>query len=630
MNKKNKGLIFALFVLIVYTANTNAQLWQGNAYLKNEFIQAALHPNGVYGATEGSTICPGYESPDNAVGYDQFNNEVRNGPLGFIASPDNNWPFYYGDFMLPGTPYEGFTIAFKDNFGIQRRYENNRGANPSYPYAKYEFTTLSPAFVYNSNTAEGVYDDVTWYGQAGDYIRLECRFHLEGRRILHYTKIINISETTLTNIYFARGLDPDQENGKNSAGISPNCSTGAATRNIIKSQADGTPGKPSWVVANGYCAHSSIALYSKEPESRVGISELWYELLRKPEYAFIETNSPASLFMNEGEFRNGDNTIELAISAGNLAPGDSITLEHEIRLDQPPVIFFEDPSILIQNEGTTFNYNLIRRYQTDETVTVTVRLTDNSNLTPADIVGVPSLPHDYTVVFLPHDTIKTLSIQAALDCYNIPNKNFKLEIISVTSKFGGMATMPSFVIGVILDIPNPSCTPPCNACPASFAPIPGNKYVFSGWVKDPGALENDSVNYSNCYISLIFDLLDGTADNSKKVYPSGSIIDGWQRMQEVIEIPANAHKMRMELVNNTDSEDIYFDDIRVYPFNGNMKSYVYDPVTRRLAAELDDENYATIYEYDEEGALIRVKKETERGIMTIREARQGQRKVSQP
>lgn len=53
-----------------------------------------------------------------------------------------------------------------------------------------------------------------------------------------------------------------------------------------------------------------------------------------------------------------------------------------------------------------------------------------------------------------------------------------------------------------------------------------------------------------------------------------------------------------------------------------MKSFVYDPFTLRLHAELDENNYATYYEYDEEGALVRVKKETERGVKTINETRQ--------
>ena len=39
-----------------------------------------------------------------------------------------------------------------------------------------------------------------------------------------------------------------------------------------------------------------------------------------------------------------------------------------------------------------------------------------------------------------------------------------------------------------------------------------------------------------------------------------------------------------------------------------MKSYVYDPINLRLMAELDENNYATFYEYDAEGGLIRMKK----------------------
>jgi hypothetical protein len=48
---------------------------------------------------------------------------------------------------------------------------------------------------------------------------------------------------------------------------------------------------------------------------------------------------------------------------------------------------------------------------------------------------------------------------------------------------------------------------------------------------------------------------------------------------------------------------------------------VYSPVNLRLMAELDENNYATFYEYDDEGTLIRLKKETERGIKTIKETR---------
>jgi hypothetical protein len=51
-----------------------------------------------------------------------------------------------------------------------------------------------------------------------------------------------------------------------------------------------------------------------------------------------------------------------------------------------------------------------------------------------------------------------------------------------------------------------------------------------------------------------------------------------------------------------------------------MKSYVYNLSNYRLAAELDNNNYATLYHYDEQGNLFLIEKETERGIMSIQES----------
>ena len=445
MMKRIKKMRFILISLaLIAAANTDAQLLNNNAYLKNDYIQMALAEEGVYGAKGAMVVPPGYYMPDNAW----------NGPLGFICSPDNNWPFYYGDFMLPGTPYEGFSITFKDNSGNILYYENNRTSSWIWPSPPL-ITPLTPAFVYNSDTFMGKYDDVTWYGEISGYLRVECRFQLVGRRILHSTKLKNISGDLLTDIYFARGMDPDQENGSNSSGIPPDCDATPATYNFIESQADGTPGKVSWVTANGYCAPSSISLYSEDPNSRVGISMNWCDLLNTPAYAFGIGSPPFGLYLNEGEYSRTDRedwSIELVIFAGDLAPNDSVILEHEIRLDQPPVVKFVDPPLtLSQNEGTTFTYNLERQHQLDETVYATVRLTAISNFTAADMVGVLSLPFDTVIVFNPNETNKPLSFQATFDCDNI-NKNFQLQIVAVNSIYGGMATFPSIAYGTILNV----------------------------------------------------------------------------------------------------------------------------------------------------------------------------------
>jgi hypothetical protein len=54
---------------------------------------------------------------------------------------------------------------------------------------------------------------------------------------------------------------------------------------------------------------------------------------------------------------------------------------------------------------------------------------------------------------------------------------------------------------------------------------------------------------------------------------------------------------------------------------------VYHPTNLRLLAGLDENNYASFYEYDDEGTLIRVKKETQKGIKTITETRSSLRKT---
>jgi len=80
------------------------------------------------------------------------------------------------------------------------------------------------------------------------------------------------------------------------------------------------------------------------------------------------------------------------------------------------------------------------------------------------------------------------------------------------------------------------------------------------------------------------------------------------------------------VLSNDGGQPVYFDDIRIHPFNANMKTYIYDTRTLRQSAEMDENNYASFYEYDEEGQLIRVKKETIQGIKTIKETRSAKQK----
>jgi hypothetical protein len=97
------------------------------------------------------------------------------------------------------------------------------------------------------------------------------------------------------------------------------------------------------------------------------------------------------------------------------------------------------------------------------------------------------------------------------------------------------------------------------------------------------------------------------------------IIDGWKRLEGKFKVPTGGTGDLKIKFTSTDplSLPVPFDDIRIHPFKGAMATYVYNPETLWLLAELDNRNFATFYNYDEEGALIQVKKETAKGIVTI-------------
>ena len=152
------------------------------------------------------------------------------------------------------------------------------------------------------------------------------------------------------------------------------------------------------------------------------------------------------------------------------------------------------------------------------------------------------------------------------------------------------------------------------------------KYIVSAWVK----VGSNSINtdYSNAKVKLYLntdEIINSITSWSSSpiiitAIPTGPIIEGWQRIEQEFTIPSNINSLNISL--QADNSNItYFDDIRIYPKDAIMKSFVYDPINGRMKAELDENNYATFYEYNNEGQLIRVKKETESGIVTLKESR---------
>ncbi len=113
---------------------------------------------------------------------------------------------------------------------------------------------------------------------------------------------------------------------------------------------------------------------------------------------------------------------------------------------------------------------------------------------------------------------------------------------------------------------------------------------------------------------------DGVSIRTQQLNPDGPVVEGWQQIEGNVLLQTGERKIALQFQNKT-PVNFYFDDIRIFPFLGNMESYVYDVQTNNLTDILDNNNYSSHYVYDEQGNLTVLKKETERGIRTIQESR---------
>ena len=148
-----------------------------------------------------------------------------------------------------------------------------------------------------------------------------------------------------------------------------------------------------------------------------------------------------------------------------------------------------------------------------------------------------------------------------------------------------------------------------------FTPKPG-KYHVSAWVKDKLGFVN--FNTTTYDFPKIVVQADGSTINTLRT--SGPLVDGWQKIEGTVEIPENTNEVTVKLA--TDFGLCYFDDFRIHPFDAQMQAFVYNPYNLRHIATLDHNNYATFFQYNEEGEFMGSKKETSNGIITVRESRQ--------
>lgn len=153
----------------------------------------------------------------------------------------------------------------------------------------------------------------------------------------------------------------------------------------------------------------------------------------------------------------------------------------------------------------------------------------------------------------------------------------------------------------------------------------GKSYMISAWVSDNETTDDGSSDPSQ-EITISAEITTGDASENIPAFPaspSGPVIDGWQQIELEVPVPTRVDNSEYKLtltLTPPAGKKMYIDDLRFHPKDGNMKTYVYNTVDYQLVAELDENNFATFYEYNQERKLLLINKETEEGLRTIQES----------
>jgi uncharacterized protein YjdB len=209
-----------LFVLLVSGKNTFAQMVGDNIFLQGKYVEAAIAPNGSMGSTVlvpagYHTRSPSFSFWDPGLGVATASSTARL-MMTYDAGHDG-WTVgtpqpFFGDYSMPGTPYEAWSVEINGSRGdafFQTFWTSfsTTGYTSSFGLP---MTGTVTGYTNTGGTMTG-----TWQGSAGTAGALQITQTWVLDTLASWVKINvkfkNTSASPLTNVYYMRHLDPDND-----------------------------------------------------------------------------------------------------------------------------------------------------------------------------------------------------------------------------------------------------------------------------------------------------------------------------------------------------------------------------------------------------------------------------------
>jgi len=335
--------IFVTILCFVFAQSSHAQLVGDNLFLQGAYVEVGSAPNGAYGTT---TMTPTgyypYLSGTTFTFYDPLATTTTTSGnfLGFVADYGRDgWtvgtPPFFGDFFLPGDPQEGWAVEME---GVESdAYMPAFQTSPSTGYTG----NLAGTNIAYSN-AGGICRG-TWLGNDSGVLSIRQTTQVDTTALFFTTTVVltNTGTVPLTNIFYMRTVDPDNDETRSSDYTTIN--------NITYQLPDA--GNKVLVSARGTVYNNAyLGLGTKDCRAKCMI----FDAGLAPTYTFDQIWAQTTpYYYTLGYTYTDDVGIGLLFNIGTLAAGDSTELTYAYILDSAYIdsAFSTLTSSLIANDS---------------------------------------------------------------------------------------------------------------------------------------------------------------------------------------------------------------------------------------------------------------------------------------
>lgn len=314
-------LLFFIGLFVFGNKESAAQMVGANIFFPGHWVEVGQAANGSFGpgpAPAGYFPCPESGSPHPTPG----------GNLAMVYDYDHDgWsvgaPPYFGDYVYPGTPFEGWGISVN---GARSDAYFTDGGGAGYYNAFPAISTFSGNNVSYTNSGgiiSGVWQGATTGTSGGLSVRQTTRLDTNASWVVVTTVLTNTSAIPIPDIFYERTCDPDDDVVNSGSYV---------TTNIITHQND----IDHRVMAGSYGTsyhNAYLALATKDCRAKAIIYQDWPPPAA-PALA-LDSMYNGTVPVAYGPYYyalNATTVMDIAIGLiyklGTLAPGDSTILSY--------------------------------------------------------------------------------------------------------------------------------------------------------------------------------------------------------------------------------------------------------------------------------------------------------------